>query len=74
MIEKSQDSVIKKDELYEEFCKWYREHYGKGVPKGKEIYDYMNKKHGKCKKKMWTGVRIVYQYDNEQEEGQEQEE
>lgn len=68
MIEKSADSVIKKDELYEEFCKWYREHYGRIVPKGKEIYDYMNKKYGKCKKKMWTGVRIIYQYDNEQEE------
>tara|TARA_B100000524_G_scaffold83518_2_gene38565 strand:+ start:6379 stop:9195 length:2817 start_codon:yes stop_codon:yes gene_type:complete len=68
MIEKSQDSVVKKDELYEEFCKWYREHYGRIVPKGKEIYDYMNKKYGKCKKKMWSGVRIIYQYDEEQQE------
>ena len=68
MIEKSQDSVIKKDELYEEFCKWYREHYGRIVPKGKELYDYMNKKYGKCKKKMWNGVRIIYQYDEEQQE------
>lgn len=71
MIEISEDSVIKKDELYEEFCKWYRENCGKVVPKGKEIYDYMNKKYGKCKRKIWTGVRIIYDYDDEQQEDNE---
>jgi len=66
-IEKSQDSVIKKDELYQHFSTWYKEHYGRMVPKGKEIFDFMNNKFGKCKKKQWNGVKIVYVYDDEED-------
>jgi P4 family phage/plasmid primase-like protien len=66
-IEKSQHSVIKKDELYQHFSTWYKEHYGRMVPKGKEIFDFMNNKFGKCKKKQWNGVKIVYVYDDEED-------
>ena len=42
-IETNEDGIIKKDELYQHFSAWYKEHYGRNVPKGKEIFDFINK-------------------------------
>ena len=67
-IEVNEDGVIKKDELYQHFSAWYKEHYGRNVPKGKEIFDFVNKKYGKCKKKIWEGIKIMYTYDDDQED------
>ena len=50
-IEKAdKDSRIKKTEVYGEFKMWYQETYGKSIPKGKELYDFLDKKLGKAKK------------------------
>jgi P4 family phage/plasmid primase-like protien len=62
-IQKCDGEKIKKTELYETFKQWYNEEYGKNVPKGKELYDYMEKKYGKYVR-CWKGVRIVYDDDN----------
>ena len=67
-IETNEDGIIKKDELYQHFSAWYKEHYGRNVPKGKEIFDFINKKYGKCKKKIWEGIKIIYTYDDDQED------
>jgi hypothetical protein len=30
------------------------------MPKGTELYEFMEKKFGKCKSTGWTGVKIIY--------------
>jgi P4 family phage/plasmid primase-like protien len=64
-IEKFEGGKIKKTELYETFKQWYTEEYGKNVPKGKELYEYMEKRYGKYIK-CWKNVRIIY--DDEEDE------
>jgi P4 family phage/plasmid primase-like protien len=52
---------IKKTELMLEFKKWFEESQGsRKVPKGEEMYEYMNKKFGICKSTGWNGVKIIY--------------
>lgn len=58
-VEKSEGGTVKKTELYETFKRWYSEEYGKNIPKGKDLYEYMEKKYGKYKK-IWKNIRINY--------------
>jgi putative DNA primase/helicase len=52
---------IKKTELMAEFKKWFEESQGsRKVPKGEELYEYMNKKFGQCKTTGWHCVKIIY--------------
>jgi len=61
MIEKNDNKTLKQTDVYEEFQTWYRDNYGKNVPKGKELYSYLNKKLGKkIPKKGWGGWTLVY--------------
>ena len=55
---------IKKTEIYEEFKNWYQINYGKNIPKGREIYDQLDKKLGKYNKG-WYGYTINYDDDDE---------
>lgn len=60
-IEKNEDGRIRKREIYETFKQWYSLEYGKNVPKGKDLYEYMDKKFGKHKSDGWHGVSIIYE-------------
>jgi hypothetical protein len=61
MIESKPASVIKKQALFEEFKRWFSETHGsRKIPKGMELYDYMDKKFGKAKKDGWHNVSIIY--------------
>ncbi len=52
---------IKKTELKKEFDMWFQETQGsRKVPKGEELYEYMNKRFGACKSTGWVGVKIIY--------------
>jgi putative DNA primase/helicase len=52
---------VKKKELTQEFTSWFKESQGyRKMPKGVELYEYMDKKFGKCKSTGWHGVRILY--------------
>jgi len=52
---------IKKKELTQEFTSWFKESQGaRKIPKGVELYEYMDKKFGKCKSTGWHGVKIIY--------------
>lgn len=55
---------IKKTELYETFKQWYNEQYGKNVPKGKELYAFMDKRFGKYNA-CWKNVEIKYDEEDE---------
>ena len=57
---------IGKRDLYEEFKVWFQQEQGASkVPKGEELYEYMNKKFGVCSKKGWVGVKYA---DKEEED------
>lgn len=68
-IEKSTEPgiKIKKTEVYAEFKVWYQETYGKNIPKGKELYDFLDRKLGKCKTGGWVGYKIKYDMEDEGE-------
>lgn len=66
---KKSDSKIKKTELLHTFKEWYTSNYGRGVPKGKDIYEVMDKKFGRYKNG-WHNVSIVYEDDNDLEDNE----
>ena len=74
-IYKKEGGRIKKEEVLEEFKKWHVVHYGNGSkPKGREIYDFMDKRYGPCRKKGgmikqagWQNVAIIG-YDDDEDE------
>jgi P4 family phage/plasmid primase-like protien len=53
---------IKKTELTNEFKTWFANSQGnnKRAPKGVELYEFMDKKFGKCRSTGWHGVTILY--------------
>jgi P4 family phage/plasmid primase-like protien len=63
-IVKDANGRIKKSELCFEFNEWYKNTYGGRVNKTKELYSYMDKLFGECKKNTWTGVKIYYESDD----------
>jgi len=60
---------IKKTEIATQFKIWFQESQGaRKMPKGEELYAYMDKKFGVCKKTGWHGVKIIYQEEEVEEE------
>ena len=72
-VEKTGNSKdkIKKTELANQFKFWFQQEQGvnKKMPKGQELYDYMDKKFpGLYKSNCWTCVKILYPTTDEMEE------
>ena len=61
---KNNDGKIKKTEVYNEFKEWYTLQHGRNIPKGKELYEYLDKKFGKYKNG-WHGIEIIYEMEEE---------
>jgi P4 family phage/plasmid primase-like protien len=60
---------IKKTEVASHFKIWFQQEQGnRKMPKGQELYDYMDKKFGVHKSTGWHGVKIIYQENDELEE------
>jgi len=53
-------SKIRKTEVSKVFQEWYKETFGKNVPKGKELYEFLDKILGKYKNG-WVGYKIKYE-------------
>lgn len=52
---------VKKGELTAQFKQWFIDSQGsRRIPKGQELYDYMDKKFGSCKSTGWHGIKIIY--------------
>ena len=68
-IEVAEGKKIKKTELTEVFREWYIQQFGggKGKPKAREIYEFMDEKYGKFKKG-WHNIKIIYDDDDEEQE------
>ena len=58
---------IKKTELWEVFKQWFTINYGKGLPKAREVNEYMDKRYGKYVNK-WNNVVINYDDEDEDDE------
>ena len=68
-VKKSPGGKIKETSLYEVFKTWYQLHHGKNVPKGRDLFEYMNKQFGKKQRGVWADVSIIYdEFDPTQEE------
>jgi P4 family phage/plasmid primase-like protien len=63
-IIKKEGEKIKKTELLETFKQWYTAHYGRGVPVGREVYEFMDKRYGRYRQG-WHNVAIVYDDDED---------
>jgi len=62
------DGWTQKRDVYEEFKLWYTENEGKDVPKGKELFDFLEKKYGPYNKRRgWRGFRIAVESADEDE-------
>jgi P4 family phage/plasmid primase-like protien len=57
---------INKSGLLEEFKKWYTSNYGKNVPKGKEVFEFMNQRFGEYKNG-WYNVAFIMDEEEDQE-------
>jgi len=57
-IGKSIGGVIKKQAVYDDFKAWYTSNYGKMVPKGRELYEFMNVRYG-LYKNGWKDICII---------------
>jgi P4 family phage/plasmid primase-like protien len=56
--------IMRELELHDKFKDWWKINYGKNEPKGKELFDYMNKtfgQHSGISKKgtVWYGLKII---------------
>lgn len=58
---------IKKMELNNEFSIWYMSNYGGRGPSPKDLHEFMDKEYGRQRNQIWSGVRIRYERDNEEE-------
>ena len=58
--------TIQKTEIWNEFKDWYVLNYGRNIPKGSELYNYMNNKYGEYNRKNggWRNIKIIYDYDD----------
>ena len=67
-VQRKENGRIKKMELSQEFKNWYTMNIGRTVPKTKEIFEYMEKKFGKCRPDGWHNVVIIYENTESSEE------
>jgi P4 family phage/plasmid primase-like protien len=60
---------IKKTSILQEFKDWFQQEQGtKKMPKGEELYEYMNKRFGNYGKKGWVGIEIIKEEEEEDAE------
>ena len=64
-ILREKNGTIQKNELNNEFNRWYETNYGGRGPSPKDLHEYMDRIYGKCVNAKWTGIKIKYQETND---------
>lgn len=59
-VVKCEGSTIRKSQLSEEFKMWYNINFGTKNPRPQNLYDYMDKRYGRCRNGVWVGVKIKF--------------
>ena len=64
-ITRRQGSKVRKEQIAEEFKLWFMVNCGKTKqPSPKQLYEYMDKVHGKNVNSSWLNVKLIYPNDN----------
>lgn len=66
-VEASAGSIIRKSQLSEEFKVWYNVNYGTRSPSTKDLHEYMDKRFGKQKAGVWSGVKLKFHVEQDEE-------
>jgi hypothetical protein len=66
-IRKKVGQSVRKVTVYDEFKKWYQVNYGKDVPKGKELNEFMDKRFGIYTKQGWQNIELIADYEDQDE-------
>jgi len=64
-IVKVATGTIKRKDMNNEFIEWYTELYGGRVPKGKDLYEFMEFKLGKPDRGRFHGYRLIHSFEDE---------
>jgi P4 family phage/plasmid primase-like protien len=59
-IKKTDGGKVKETSLYEVFKIWYQLHHGKNIPKGRDLFEFINKKYGRKQRGSWIGISLIY--------------
>ena len=59
-IKKTDGGKVKETSLYEVFKIWYQLHHGKNIPKGRDLFEFINNKYGRKQRGSWIGISIIY--------------
>ena len=57
-ITETNGGKIKETSLYEVFKNWYQLHHGNNVPRGRDLFEYMNTHFGKKERGIWNNVSL----------------
>jgi len=57
--------TIKRKDMQNEFSEWYSELYGGKIPRGKDLYDFMDSKLGKCIRARYKGYRLIHSFEQD---------
>ena len=64
-IVKEEGAKIKRKDMYNEFTEWYSELYGGKIPKGKDLYDFMEMKIGKPTRGRFIGFKLIHSFEED---------
>ena len=62
---------IKKTDIRNQFQSWYQENYQIKPPKSMDLYDQLDKRLGKYRKRGWWGYKIIYEPTESEDEEDE---
>ena len=65
------EDKIKKTDIRNQFQSWYQENYQAKPPKSMDLYDQLDKRLGKYRKRGWWGYKIIYEPTESEDEEDE---
>ena len=64
-VVKCDGSTVRKSQLSEEFKIWYNINFGTKNPRPQNLYDYMDKRYGRCRSGIWRDVKIKFHEEDD---------
>ena len=72
LVRGTNDDKIKKTDIRTIFAEWYTENMQKRPPKAQDLYDFLDKRLGKYRKRGWWGWKIKYETTLSEDEEDEE--
>ena len=64
-VVKCDGSTVRKSQLSEEFKMWYNINFGTKNPRPQNLYEYMDKRYGRCRNGIWRDVKIKFHEEDD---------